>query len=317
MLSGRIAELPGEEDESVNHSIHRYFQVGILQWMSFPKSDPLDSLNIIAADDFFDAVEIRGYDTPAQREQARELLRQSHMHISYATMPRQLSEGLNVNAVDEAERRKAESALLEAVDEAASLGAKGIAFMAGKWNPSERDAALQQLLKTTHAVCDYAAKKQMTVELEVFDYDVDKSVLMGPAPLVAAFAGEVRKQHANFGILVDLSHIPLTHETSESVIHTLRPYISHFHIGNAVTQPGCDAYGDKHPRFGYPNSANDVPELLAFFRVLQREGFFRPDSPYVLSIEVTPRPWEDEAVVLAGTKRTIRRAWSLLNAQNG
>lgn len=33
---------------------------------------------------------------------------------------------------------------------------------------------------------------------------------------------------------------------------------------------------------------------------------------YVLSIEVTPRPDEDENIVLANTKRVIRRAWALL-----
>lgn len=296
----------------MNASIHRYFQMGVLQWMSFPKSDPIDSLRAIAADNFFDVIEIKGYDTASQREQARELLSQSHMRVCYGTMPRQLSGNLNVNAVDEDERLRAERVLMEAIDEAESLGAKGIAFFAGKWNPEEREIAYRQLLKTTSSLCRYAAQKQMSVELEVFDYDVDKSVLMGPAPFVARFAADVRMSHSNFGILIDLSHIPITHETSEFVVRTLRPYITHFHIGNAVIQPDRDAYGDKHPRFGYPNSVNDVPELLNFFRVLYREGFFCAEAPYVLSIEVTPRPWEDEKIVLANTKRVINRAWALL-----
>jgi hypothetical protein len=63
---------------------------------------------------------------------------------------------------------------------------------------------------------------------------------------------------------------------------------------------------------GYPNSANDTPELVDFFRVLKAEGFFNAEQPYVLSMEVTLRPGEDEEIVLANTKRVLNRAWSLL-----
>jgi sugar phosphate isomerase/epimerase len=152
----------------------------------------------------------------------------------------------------------------------------------------------------------------MSVNLEVFDYDMDKAALIGPAPYAARFAADVRKECDNFGLLVDLSHFPTTYETSRFVIQTLRPYITHLHIGNAVVQPGCDAYGDKHPRFGYPSSANDTPELLDFFRVLREEGFFRAEDPYVLSLEVTLREGEDADIVLANSKRVINRAWALL-----
>ena len=111
---------------------------------------------------------------------------------------------------------------------------------------------------------------------------------------------------------MDLSHFPTTYETSRFVIQTLRPYITHLHIGNAVVKEGGDGYGDKHPRFGYPDSANDTPELLQFFRVLKEEGFFRKDDPMVLSFEVTLRPGEDGDIILANTKRVINRAWALL-----
>lgn len=67
-------------------------------------------------------------------------------------------------------------------------------------------------------------------------------------------------------------------------VRTLRPYITHFHIGNAVVKKGFDGYGDKHPRFGYPESANDTEELRDFFQVLKDEGFFNAAKPYVLSI---------------------------------
>ena len=152
----------------------------------------------------------------------------------------------------------------------------------------------------------------MEVNLEVFDYDVDKAALIGPAPLAARFAADVRCRCSNFGLLVDLSHFPTTYETSRFVIQMLRPYIRHLHFGNAVMKPGCDGYGDMHPRMGYPESANDIDQLLDYLRVLKEEGFFRPHDPLVLSMEVTPRPGEDADIVLANTKRVLNRAWALL-----
>ena len=293
-------------------SIHKYFQVGTIQWMSFPKRDPMDSLMAIARDDFFDAIELKGYGSAEANQAAKAILDQSHLKVCYGAQPRLLGPKLNPNAIDGDERKKAEATLLEAVDEAEYLGAKGIAFLAGKWEEATKDQAYAQLLKTTRNVCDYAATKGMNVELEVFDFDMDKAALIGPAPYAAKFAADMRTTHSNFGLLVDLSHFPTTYETSQFVIRTLRPYITHLHIGNAVVKEGCDGYGDLHPRFGYPNSANDTAELLDFFRVLKQEGFFNAENPYVLSMEVTLRPGEDEDVVLANTKRVINRAWALL-----
>lgn len=293
-------------------SIEKYFLIGTIQWMSHPRKNVLESIKMFAADDFFSALEITKFDDDETRNKAKKLLEQSHLKVCYGAQPRLLGPKLNPNDIDEEGRKKAEKTLIEAIDEAEFLGAKGIAFLAGKWNPETREEAYNQLLKTTRALCDYASKKGMMVELEVFDYDMDKAALIGPAPYAARFAADMRSTHNNFGLIVDLSHFPTTYETSRFVIRTLRPYITHFHIGNAVVKKGFEAYGDQHPRFGFPGSANDVMELLDFFRVLKEEGFFNPEDPYVLSFEVKPWGDEDEEIILANTKRVIKRAWALL-----
>ena len=294
----------------MKESIHKYFKVGTIQWMSYPISDPINSLKAICRDDYFDAIELKGY--CERNAEAKALLEQSHLQVCYGAQPRLLEPNLTPNAIDEAERLRAEKTLIEAVDEAEYFGAKGIAFLAGKWDAATKEEAYAQLLKTTGIVCDYAAAKNMMVELEVFDFDIDKAALIGPAPYAARFAADMRSAHNNFGLLVDLSHFPITYETSRFVVRTLRPFITHFHFGNAVVKPGCDGYGDLHPRLGYPNSANDVPELLDYLRVLRQEGFFNAEEPYVLSMEVTLRPGEDEQIVLANTKRCLNRAWAML-----
>lgn len=295
-------------------SIHRYFLLGTIQWMSHPPVNyPLiDSLKTLLRDPDYDAIEITHVADPEIRQQAIRLLRQSHLRVCYGAQPRLLGPGLNPNAICEEDRLKAEAVLIDSIDDAEEMGARGIAFLAGKWEEETREEAFAQLVKTTRAVCEYAAKKNMFVELEVFDYDMDKAALIGPAPLAARFAAEMRTHCSNFGLLVDLSHFPTTYETSRFVIQTLRPYITHLHFGNAVVMSGAEAYGDQHPRFGFPNSANDTEQLLDFFRVLRDEGFFREDDPLVLSFEVKPWGDEDGDIIIANTKRVLNRAWALL-----
>lgn len=298
----------------MRESIHKYFQVGTIQWMSHPGTsyDVLESIKRIACDDFFDAIEVCEFKGDEVRAKAKKMLEISHLKVCYGAQPRLLGLKLNPNAIEESEREKAEKTLIEAIDEAEYLGAQGIAFLAGKWEETTKDEAYKQLLKTTRNVCEYAKTKHMIVELEVFDFNMDKAVLIGPAPYAAEFAAEMRKTHQNFGLIVDLSHFPTTYETSKFVIQALRPYITHFHIGNAVVKKGCEAYGDQHPRFGFPHSANDTAELLDFFKVLKEEGFFNTENPYVLSFEVKPWADEDGDIILANTKRVINRAWALL-----
>lgn len=294
--------------------IQKYFQIGTIQWMTHPpvSYNIVDSVKTIACDEYFSAFEITQIKDNATRVKVKSMLEQSHLKVCYGAQPRLLGPKLNPNDINEEGRMKAEATLMEAVDEAEYMGAKGVAFLAGKWEEETKEQAYAQLLKTTRNLCNYAAGKGMMIELEVFDYDMDKAALIGPAPYAARFAADMRMTNHNFGLLVDLSHFPTTYETSKFAVQTLRPYITHFHIGNAVVKKGCEAYGDQHPRFGYPDSANDVEELRDFFTVLKEEGFFQKENPYVLSLEVKPWGEEDGDIILANTKRVINRAWALV-----
>ena len=300
--------------------IQRYFQIGVVAAMAFPfyhsvqAPDVTDVARLVARDDDFDVIELNPIADDQKRSAVARIVQQSHLKVCYGAHARLLSAGLNPNALDEIRRETAVQALCAGVDEAEELGARGIAFLAGTWDNISQDKALAQLVKTTVQVCRYAAQKGMFVELEVFDFDIDKRALIGPAALAARFAAEVRSAVPNFGLMVDLSHFPMCYEDTAYVLRTLRPYITHFHIGNTViADPKMDAYGDEHPRFGYPGSCNDTPEVLVFLRALQSEGFFDAADPYVLSFEVKPRPGEDFAIVLANSKRVLHRAWALLD----
>ncbi len=303
----------------MKESIHKYFKVGLISFMAYPSiirgEDPnvVEILKKIAVDDYFDAVEVTWIKDDQLRSEAAKLLEVSHLTVCYGAQPRLLTTGLNTNDVNEEMRAKAEATLIDAIDEAAQLGAKGIAFLSGKWEAATKDLAYEQLLKTTRNLCAYAKTKGMMVELEVFDYDIAKKSLIGPAPYAAKFAADIRSTCDNFGLLIDLSHIPMCYESSEFVVRTLRPYLTHFHIGNTVCEnPSAEGYGDEHQRFGFTNSSNDTNELLQFLRVLKNEGFMNAENPYVLSFEVKPWKNEDADLVVANAKRVLNRAWALL-----
>ncbi len=302
----------------MKESMHKYFKIGTIHFMSYPQTmkgeGPIaETLQKILADDYFDAVEVTWVKSPDVRSQVRKMLSEAGVTVCYGAQPRLLTTGLNPNDLNEENRLKAQATLMEAIDEAEYLGAKGIAFLAGKYEVESKEQAYQQLLKTTKALCSYAKSKGMTVEVEVFDFDLDKKSLIGPAPYAARFAAEMRECFNNFGLLIDLSHIPQTYETSRFVIQTLKPYITHLHFGSAVIgDPSMEAYGDTHPRFNFPNSVNTVAELVDFLKCLKDENMFHAQDPMVLSFEV--KPWMDEApdLVIANTKRILNRAWALL-----
>ena len=117
----------------MRESIHKYFQVGTIRWMSFPNRSVVDQVKRVAVDDYFDAIEVTKCADDAEREEVKKILEQSHLKVCYGAQPRLLGPKLNPNDIDEEGRKKAEATLIEAVDEAEYLGAKGIAFLAGKW----------------------------------------------------------------------------------------------------------------------------------------------------------------------------------------
>ncbi len=303
----------------MTESLHAYMRVGLIHFMAFPEAGSGqgaidETIKKIAADDYFDAIEITWIKDAEVRKRAKALLDSSLMSVAFGAQPMLLSQKQNINSLDAGERQKAIDTLKAAVDEAYEMGAQGMAFLSGKWEEATKEEAFKVLVDATKEICAYAKSKgDLRVVLEVFDYDVDKSSLIGPAALAARYAEEVRKEYDNFGLMVDLSHIPLTRESAKEALLPVKDYLVHAHIGNCVVQdPSMDQYGDQHPRFRYPNSENDIPEVAEFLQVLKDMGFLNTEKPPILSFEVKPTPGEDPEVVIAGSKRVLNRAWTLV-----
>jgi len=301
-------------------SMKKYMQVGIVHFMAYPatirgEGPILETVRKIAIDDYFDAIEVTWVKDQATRQKVAEMLKTAGMTLAYAAQPRLLTTGLNINALDENVRLAAITSLKEGIDEAYEMGAVGFAFLSGKYEEDKKEAAFQALVTSTKDLCAYAKSKgNLKIVLEIFDYDVDKKSLIGPVGLAKRFAETMVAEYDNFGLMVDLSHIPQIHETIEESILPIKDYIVHAHIGNCVLKdPAMVAYGDAHPRFGFENSENGVDEVVQFLQVLLDIGFISEEKRPIVSFEVKPWGDEDPDLVVANAKRALNLAWSKLN----
>ena len=296
--------------------------LSVVHFMLFPETmggegPVVESMEKLAMDDFLGGVEITVIKDPQARAAVRSIATQSGLKLGFGAQPVLLMSGLSLNDLDDTGRKKAVAAIQGALDQAAEMGCARLAFLTGP-DPgdAQRDRALDLLADSVKALCAYGADKGIALTLETFDRDIDKKSILGPSDLSAAFAKRIREDYPSFGLMYDLSHMPLLHETALEALSMLQPYLVHMHVGNAVMIPGKPAYGDLHPRFGYPNSENDTPELIEFLQALFTIGYLKdapPETKPWVGIEVRPQAGETSDMIWAHTKRTWRAAWSALS----
>ena len=306
-------------------SWYRYMNVGTLHFMSFPDvgkgEGPIaETLEKILEDDFFTAVEITHIKDDKVREQVKKMLETSHAISSYVTHPMLLSNRLDINSLIEEERKKAVAVVKKGIEEAAYLGATGCRCCpAPIQEKGWRNKACRNFWNPSGSSVITARNTVSAFELETFDVDVDKKCLIGKSDLAATVAEKIRTKYPNFGLILDLSHIPLQYEPTKRAIKTCAKYTSHFHIGNCVLKDrNHPAYGDQHPRFGVNGGENDVDQLREFFEALFEAGLLKNDPAVkaadkpLISFEVKPMAGENPGLVIANSKRVFKQAWALL-----
>ncbi|GFP20963.1 hypothetical protein HKBW3S06_00190 [Candidatus Hakubella thermalkaliphila] len=305
-------------------------KVGIVHFMAYPETikgqgPVVETLRKIAEDDFFDLVEVTWIKDDTVREEARRLLQEAHLEVAYGAQPCLLSQKLDLNTSDEAEREKAIDQVKQCIDEAYYLGARALAVLSGKDPGKEgREEAFSRLVASLSELCAYSAEKSssasgqasstrepMPIILETFDQvPFGKNCLIGPTSQAVRIAEAIKKEHSNFGLMIDLSHLPLLGESAQEALGLAKDYLLHAHIGNCVMKDSSHpAYGDSHPRFGCEGGENDVSELTEFLKVLRGIGYLERDDRFV-SFEIMPMKGESSELVIAGAKRTLQQAWA-------
>jgi sugar phosphate isomerase/epimerase len=281
----------------------------------------LETLPTIVNDSDFGAIEIAPIKNPEVRQKAKALLAQSAMQVVYLPILPVLLEKLEPGSADPDQRARAMTRLKELLDEAIDFGCE-MAMVQGPLDtaPDQREATTARLVQDLQELCDYAdarsGKKRLYITFENFDRDVEKKRLIGPTTETVKMADAVNR--SNFGLTIDLSHLPMLRETSAHALQTAAPHLIHAHIGNCVVDhPGSPIYGDFHPRFGHPLGRNDLPEVVEYLRELDNVNYWTAAREKlggrtpILSMELRTIPGEETSeAVLNNGKRTFMRAWA-------
>jgi sugar phosphate isomerase/epimerase len=297
-----------------------------VQVMMFPetmagKDDVLPAVERIAADPLFDVMEFTRINNPEVRRQVRDVADMAHMDLGFGAQPGLLMNRLNTAALDETARQAAVADIKQSIDQAYEHGCKLLAMIDGleSWPGEEhKPRAIDQVTRSLNELCAYAEQQAkdylLAISLETFDRSIEKKSLLGPTRDAVDVARRVRERHPNFGLTIDLSHLPLLGETSRQSLELAREYVVHTHIGNCqMRDPSLPSYGDKHPRFGAPLTENDTEALVDFLNVLFEIGFFDKEVPTrrpVVTFEVRPLPGERQDVLLANCRRVFEDAWA-------
>lgn len=299
--------------------LQHFMQVGIVHFMAYPEAmkgegEISDTVRKIVTDDFFSGIEVTRVNDPAERQKVASLLKSGRMAVGFGAQPILLSNKGDLNSFDPEKRKAAIDLVKAGIDQAYELNASKLGFLSGPKPDQDVDRALQLLTESIIELSQYARQKgNLVLSLETFDDETDKKCLIGPNHLAVEIAKEVRKVDPSFGLMLDLSHLPMQRETSKDALTIARDYINHAHIGNCYIKDKNDpAYGDQHPRFGYPGSENDVEELTEYLRMLLEIGYIGEGSRNVVAFEVKPVGNEDSDAIIAQSKRTLIQAWARL-----
>ena len=309
-----------------------YMQVGLVHFMMYPEAmaggdDALQSIETLAADPFFEVLEITRINNPEVRQQVRQVADMAHVDLGFGAQPPVLMNRLNTAALDEDARRAAVADVKQSIDQAYEHGCRLLAMIDGleSW-PGEdrREQAIEQVTRSLDELCAHAEQRArdylLTISLETFDRAIEKKSLLGPTRDAVDVARRVRERHQNFGLTIDLSHIPLLGETVRDSLTQARDVLIHTHIGNCqMRDPSLPSYGDKHPRFGAPLTENDTDALAEFLTVLFEIGYFQKPVPTrrpVVTFEVRPLPGERQDILIANCRRVLEDAWAKVSPKS-
>lgn len=188
---------------------------------------------------------------------------------------------------EQADRIYAYDTLMREIEYALAVGSKKIVFASGRDLPDDRAGAKERLAELI-ALIARQIPRDVTLALEPTDRDLDKYFLLGPLDETVDFIKKVRRYVPNLGLLLDMCHVPLMHETLESAIEKVDDTLVHIHLGNCkLDDPAHPFYGDKHIPWGYEGALYGEDEGVSFLKTLEKIGYF--DKPRAtVSFEMRP-----------------------------
>ena len=298
-----------------------FMSVGIVHFMAFPEAmkeevSVVETLQALCGDDYFQAVEVTAVKDAMVRRRAIEAVQKAGKKVAFAAQPLLLAGKHDLSSLDPVIRQAAVDAVRAVIPQAVEWRACGLAVLSGP-DPGEskRPQAMAMFIASLKELCEVSRRSSgPPILLEVFDRaPFGKNCLIGPTEEAAQIADKVAPFYRTFGLMVDLSHLPLLGETPERALKTAAADLKHVHIGNCVLRDKSHpAYGDNHPVFGIPEGENGVQQLAAFLKGLLEIGYIAEGKRNIVSFEVKPFGGQTSEQVILNAKETLDAAWKAL-----
>jgi sugar phosphate isomerase/epimerase len=231
---------------------------------------------------------------------------------------------IDPSADSAAERASARDVLKRLVETASGYGAAMMLLCTGPdTGPQRRGDAIRQFGETVQALCEHARAvrpdRPMWITVEHFDRELDQKRLLGPTAEAAALLADIRKQHSNVGMTLDLSHVVQLGEDIEEAVAAAGDVLIHAHVANCGLDRSLPAtFGDSHCRFGAGGGAVTLDDVVRFLMALVRHGYgSRPvaTSMPIISVEMKTPQGETPELALAAGLRMLDRAAALADLQ--
>ena len=217
------------------------------------------------------------------------ILKSCNKHINYNIGDRIGEVPVFPATADKTERAYALDILKRETEFAVESGAKKIIFGSGRDVLENREDAKKRFEEFVLTWSEFIPK-DVWLTLEPTDRDVDKHFLYGSMEETAQTIRNIRNAGMqNMGILLDMGHIPIMHETLESAATIGGELLEHIHLGNCVIKDkNSPYYGDKHPCWGFAGGEYDEKDGEVFLKHLLNSGYFTRGNKRTVSFEMRP-----------------------------
>jgi sugar phosphate isomerase/epimerase len=311
-------------ENNMKYPWKKFFHLGVVVHAFFPearerKRSALEITRKLAADPFFQALEVSGVEDPADQKELARVLRSSGKKLVFSGggyCRRTLS---NLHDLDPEKWDRAVRNVKKIIDEAILYGCQVLYVMGFEAPPPEtRERARQNFARALEALSDYAGEKSpsapLALSVENFYIAQEEPFLIGPTLEFARMLRDLRGKRPGLGLTFDTSHILQLKEDLPSTFSQVQDVIAHIHLSNCLIKDRKSPfYGDKHPPYGLPGSEIGIPELAGFFRTLRDQGTFSrvfPTDKPVLSLEVITPADRTSENTLEEAKEALERAWT-------
>ena len=232
------------------------------------------------------------YYTAAEQIPAYQcVLNKYDMKGIYLHAVQQKRENINLSALEESERQRAEDTAVHTARLCAEAGVYAMLITSGRrpGNAQMLPAAKESLCRSLRSL---SAGAELPLLLEPGDTEVHSCQTIGHTDETVELLRML--DLPNLTLTMDSSHIAQLGENVDEALRMAAPWCSHVHLANCVLKAGHPLYGDQHPFFIQEDSVFSPEDLHA---IMKRIPALLGKQEFMVSVEVISREPDAETSI--------------------